>query len=442
MTPLRAVKGMNDVLPDEIGRWQRVESSFARVMGLHGFREVRTPYVEPTPLFVRAIGEATDVVEKEMYSFSHHDEPLTLRPEGTAGAARAYVQAGVHNREPVTRWYYSGAMFRAERPQRGRYRQFYQLGAEVFGDAGPACDAEIIDLLVTFFHGLGIADAEVYVNSLGGAESRAKYREALVRHLEPKKSALGEESQRRLGTTPLRILDSKDPRDQEAVADAPAVTDCLSDDDAKHFAGLQRHLHALGTPFRVDPRLVRGLDYYTRTLFEIKGAKAKLGAGDTLVGGGRYDDMIEQLGGPKVPAIGFAAGVERLLIASELPPGGAVVDAYIAPLGDAAIDAALVLGKDLRRAGVACEVDGRGGSLKSMLRRANALGARLALVVGDQEIAEGVVQLKDLAGHAQERVARERVQSLVAERLLGSLPSSLTLPSAPTNPPPKPSEGT
>ena len=325
MTPLRAVKGMNDVLPDEIGRWQRVESAYARVMALHGFREVRTPYLEPTPLFVRAIGEATDVVEKEMYSFSHHDEPLTLRPEGTAGAARAYVEHGVHNREPITRWFYCGPMFRAERPQRGRYRQFYQLGAEVFGDAGPACDAEIIDLLVTFFHGLGIGDAEVLVNSLGGADARARYKEALVAYLTPKKSALSDESQRRLGTNPLRILDSKDPRDQEAVADAPAITACLSDDDAKHFAGLQRHLNALGTPFRVEPRLVRGLDYYTRTLFEIKGAKAKLGAGDTLVGGGRYDDMVEELGGPKVPAIGFAAGLERLLIASELPDGGAVV---------------------------------------------------------------------------------------------------------------------
>jgi histidyl-tRNA synthetase len=416
-TPLRAVKGMNDVLPDEVGRWQRIEASYARLMSLHGFREVRTPLVEPTPLFVRAIGEATDVVEKEMYSFTHHDEPLTLRPEGTAGAARAYVEHGVHNREPISRWYYAGAMFRAERPQRGRYRQFYQMGAEIFGDPGPACDAEMIDLLVGFFHGLGIADARVTVNSLGGAESRAKYRDALLAHLTPKKGSLGEESQRRLGTNPLRILDSKDPRDREAVAGAPSVTDCLSDADATHFAGLQRRLKALGTPFGVDPRLVRGLDYYTGTLFEIKGASAKLGAGDTLVGGGRYDDMVAELGGPKVPAIGYAAGVERLLIASELPEAGAVVDALVAPLGDAAIDAALVLGKELRGAGVACEVDGRGASMKSMLRRANGLGARLAIILGDQEIAEGVVQLKDLTANAQERVPRDQIASLVAERL-------------------------
>jgi histidyl-tRNA synthetase len=417
MTSLRAVKGMNDVLPDESARWQRIEASYARIMALHGFREVRTPYVEPTPLFVRAIGEATDVVEKEMYSFTHHDEPLTLRPEGTAGAARAYVEHQVHGKEPISRWYYSGAMFRAERPQRGRYRQFYQMGAELFGDPGPACDAEMIDLLVTFFHELGIGDAEVFVNSLGGAESRARYREALVAHLTPKKASLGDESQRRLGTNPLRILDSKDPRDQDAVRDAPAVTECLSEADAKHFAGLQRHLTALGTPFTLAPRLVRGLDYYTGTLFEIKGARAKLGAGDTLVGGGRYDDMIAELGGPKVPAIGFAAGVERLLIASELPSAGPTVAAFVAPLGEAAVDAALALGKDLRRAGVACEVDGRGASMKSMLRRANALGARVAVILGDQEIAEGVVQVKDLAVHAQERVARDQVVAFVAERM-------------------------
>jgi histidyl-tRNA synthetase len=436
MTLLRAVKGMNDVLPDDVGRWQRVESSFARRMALHGFREVRTPYLEPTPLFVRAIGEATDVVEKEMYSFSHHDEPLTLRPEGTAGAARAYVEHGVHNREPITRWFYIGPMFRAERPQRGRYRQFHQLGGEIFGDPGPACDAELIDLLVGFFQHLGISDAEVLVNSLGGADARTRYKDALVAHLTPKKGELSEESQRRLATNPLRILDSKDPRDQAAVADAPAIGEILTGEDAEHFAGLQRHLTALGTPFRVEPRLVRGLDYYTRTLFEIKGAKAKLGAGDTLVGGGRYDGMIEQLGGPKVPAIGFAAGLERLLIASELASSNVVVDAFVAPLGAAQVSEALVLARDLRRVGVACEVDGRGGSMKSMLRRANALGARVALILGEQEVAEKTVQLKDLAGHAQEKVSRERVVTLVAERMLGSVPSSATLPAVSSAPPP------
>jgi histidyl-tRNA synthetase len=435
MTPLRAVKGMNDVLPDEIGRWQRVESSFARRMALHGFREVRTPYLEPTPLFVRAIGEVTDIVEKEMYSFQHRDEPLTLRPEGTAGAARAYVEHGVHNREPVTRWYYMGPMFRAERPQKGRYRQFYQLGAEIFGDPGPACDAEMIDMLVSFLQGIGVNDAEVLVNCLGGAEARVKYRESLVAFLEPKKGSLSEESQRRLGSNPLRILDSKDPRDQEAVAGAPSILESLTEDDAAHFAALQKHLAALGTPFRIDTRLVRGLDYYTRTIFEVKGAKAKLGAGDTLVAGGRYDGMIADLGGPKVPAIGFAAGLERLLIAGELSKGGAVVDAFVAPMGPEQVDTALVLGRDLRRTGVTCEVDARGGSMKSLLRRANALGARVALILGEQELAEKVVMVKDLSGHAQEKVARDRVVGVVAERLLGAPPSSVLLPLSSAEPP-------
>jgi histidyl-tRNA synthetase len=323
-------------------------------------------------------------------------------------------------------------MFRGERPAKGRYRQFYQAGAEIFGDAGPGCDAEMIDLLVSFLGRIGVPDVEVLVNSLGGPQARAKYKDALVAYLTPMKEQLSAESQRRLGTNPLRILDSKDPKDQEAVANAPTITEFLDEGDTKHFAGLQRHLNALGTPFKIEPRLVRGLDYYTRTLFEIKGAKAKLGAGDTLVGGGRYDNMIADLGGPSVPAIGFAAGLERLLIASEMPAAGAVVDAFIAPLGDAAIDAALVLGRDLRRAGVACEVDARGGSLKSQLRRANALGARMALVLGDTELAENVVQLKDLAGHAQEKVARDRVVWVVAERLLGSAPSSLSMPASPS----------
>ncbi len=417
MTPLRAVKGMNDLLPGEMARWHTVEAAFARTMQLAGFREVRTPYLEPTPLFVRAIGEATDVVEKEMYSFTHHDEPLTLRPEGTAGAARAYVQHNVANTEPVSRWYYMGPMFRAERPQRGRYRQFYQAGAEIFGDAGPGCDAEMIDTLVSFLTAIGVPDLEVLVNSLGGPGTREAYKKALLDALAPKRDQLSAESQRRLGTNPLRILDSKDPRDQEAVAAAPALAEFLSEDDRAHFAALESHLKALGTPYRVEPRLVRGLDYYTRTLFEIKGAKEKLGAGDTLVGGGRYDGMIEDLGGPKVPAIGFAAGLERLLIASAEEPAGSVVDSMILAMGPAATETALVLARDLRRAGVSCEAETRGASLKAQIRRANALGARIALIVGDTEIAGGFVEVKDLAARTQAKVPRDQIVRYVADQL-------------------------
>lgn len=420
MSQLRAVKGMNDVLPDEIARWHRVEGAFARAAALYGYREVRTPYVEPTSLFVRAIGEATDVVEKEMYSFVHHDEPLTLRPEGTAGAARAYVEHQVHAKEPVSRWYYVGPMFRGERPAKGRYRQFYQAGAEVFGDPGPGCDAEMIDMLVGFLNAIEVPGVEVLVNSLGGPGARARYKEALVEFLTPRKDRLTADSQRRLGTNPLRILDSKSPDDQAALDGAPTIHDFLDDADRAHFDGLLRQLRALGTPFRVEPKLVRGLDYYTRTLFEIKGAKDKLGAGDTLVGGGRYDGMIADLGGPAVPAIGFAAGLERLLIASELKTEAIIVDAYVSPLGAAALDHALVLGRDLRRAGISTEVDTRGTSLKSQLRRANTLGARAVLIVGDSELADGVVQVKDLAGHTQDRLPRDKVVPIVVDRLMAA----------------------
>ncbi|MDP8999244.1 MAG: histidine--tRNA ligase [Myxococcota bacterium] len=420
MTQLRAVKGMNDVLPDEIGRWHRIERTFARTMSLHGFREVRTPYLEPTPLFVRAVGEATDIVEKEMYSFEHHGEPLTLRPEGTAGAARAYVEHAVHAKERLTRWWYAGPMFRAERPQRGRYRQFYQLGAEVFGDEGPGCDAEVIDLLVRFFQDLQVPGIQVLVNSLGGPEARERYRAALVQYLTPRVAELSPESQRRLHTNPLRVLDSKDERDRAVVRDAPTIQDSLDDGDRSHFEALLKFLDALGTPYIVDARLVRGLDYYTRTLFEIIGAPERLGAGSTLVGGGRYDSMIADLGGPHVPAFGFAAGLERLLIASEFALPANVVDAVVIPLGGAAASAGLGLARDLRREGIRCEVDTRGKSLKSQLRRADALGARVVLILGESELLEGVVQVKDLDAHTEERMPPAQAIRVVVDRCVAA----------------------
>ncbi|MDP9036343.1 MAG: histidine--tRNA ligase [Myxococcota bacterium] len=419
MTTLRAVKGMNDVLPDEIDVWHRVERLYARTMELHGFREVRTPCVEPTSLFVRAIGEVTDVVEKEMYSFEHRGEPLTLRPEGTAGAARAYIEHAVSTKESASRWWYAGPMFRAERPQRGRYRQFYQLGAEVFGEEAPGSDAAMIDMLFGFLSQLGILDLEVVINSIGGQDARTLYRDAVVRHLTPKAGELSPESQRRLTTNPLRILDSKDDRDRKAIEDGPNIHDVLGEEDREHFSRLRAHLDALGTPYSVEPRLVRGLDYYTRTLFEVRGASEKLGSGSTLAGGGRYDSLVADLGGPRVPAVGFAIGLERLLIASSLELRASVVDVLIAPLGQAAISAALVLARPLRSGGIRCEVDTRGTSLKSQLRRANALGASIVVILGDAELAEGVVQVKDLAAHTQERMTAEEAVRVVVGRLTG-----------------------
>ena len=420
MTPLQAVKGMNDVLPEEIGRWHKIERTFARTMSLHGFREVRTPYVEPTQLFTRAVGEGTDIVEKEMYSFEHRGEPLTLRPEGTASAARAYVEHAVHAKEAVTKWWYSGPMFRAERPQRGRYRQFYQLGAEVFGDEGPGCDAEIITLLARMFTNLEIPGVRVLVNSIGGPGARARYREALVAYLTPRAASLSPESQRRLATNPLRILDSKDHGDRAIVRDAPTIHDSLEAGDLAHFDGLRKYLEALGTPYTVEARLVRGLDYYTRTLFEITGADDKLGAGNTLVGGGRYDALVADLGGPQTPAFGFAAGLERLLIASGIEVSPNVVDAFVASVGVAAVPSALVLARDLRREGIRCEVEARGKSLKSQLRRAGSLGARVVLILGESELADGVVTVKDLDAHSEERLPPPQAIRVVVDRCLAA----------------------
>jgi len=423
MTAPRAVKGMNDVLPEEMGRWHRVEQIYARTMSLYGYREVRTPYVESTGLFSRAIGEATDVVEKEMYSFVHHDEPLTLRPEGTAGAARAYIEHNVHATEPVTRWWYGGAMFRAERPQRGRYRQFYQLGAELFGDAGPGCDAEMIDMLVQFLRELRIPDLKVLVNTLGGPRTRALYRDALVQYLTPKIGLLSETSRRRLTTNPLRILDSKNEQDREAVRGAPTLHDFLGEEDIAHFQAVRAQLDKLCTPYTVEDKLVRGLDYYTRTLFEIVGATEKLGAGSTLVGGGRYDFMVADLGGPQVPAIGYAAGLERLVIASELGVTDKVIDALVAPLGAPgclAMMEGVVLARDLRKSGIRCEVDTRGTSLKGQLRRANTLGARMVLILGEDELAQGTVQVKDLDAHTQEAMPRDQAIRNVVDRLMAA----------------------
>jgi histidyl-tRNA synthetase len=417
---LRAVKGMNDILPDEIGRWHRLERTFRATVELYRYEEVRPPLVEPTALFVRQIGEVTDIVEKEMYSFTHHGDDLTLRPEGTAGVARAYVEHNVHAKEPVSRWYYLGPMFRGERPAKGRYRQFYQAGCEVFGDPGPAIDAEMIDMLVKLMAELGIPKVSAHVNTLGAAGTRARYRDALVAYLTPHRSALGDDSQRRLEKNPLRILDSKDPKDTEIIAGAPSILDVLEDDDRAHFDGLCRYLDKLRTPYVVDPRLVRGFDYYTRTLFELRAEGAELGSQSAVGGGGRYDRMVKELGGPDVPGIGFALGLERLLLAMPAGTGPARKWVLLAPMGDPATAEALAIARSLRGYGVAADVDGRGSSLRSMLRRANTSGATYCVVLGDAELAQGTVQVKDLAAHTQEDLSRTDVARILADRIRSS----------------------
>ena len=400
MDLLRAVRGMNDILPEEGVRWQRLEAAFRRHAELHGYAEVRTPLLEHTALFRRQVGETTDIVEKEMYSFERHGDDLTVRPEGTAGAARAYVEHQVATREPVTRWYYLGPMFRGERPAKGRYRQFYQAGCEIYGDPGPLADAEIIDLCCGLFRDLGVGEVVVHVNSLGSGSTRERYRDALLAHFAPRRDTLSEDSQRRLEKNPLRILDSKDPKDREASQGAPSILDVLDEADRAHFDGLRRYLDALAVPYVVDPTLVRGLDYYTRTLFEVKAKTADLGAQNAICGGGRYDNMVKSLGGPDVPAIGFAMGLERILLAMPEVPASPPRTVALLPLTPRGGEEALRMARDLRALGVRCEVDGRGGKLKAMLSRAERKGAALCVLLGE-EIERGVVAVKDLAARSQ-----------------------------------------
>ncbi|UJR80993.1 Histidyl-tRNA synthetase [Sandaracinus amylolyticus] len=418
MSTLRAVKGMNDVLPEAIARWHRVERAFREISTRYGYTEVRTPIVEPTQLFVRSIGETTDIVEKEMYTFvDKGDDMLTLRPEGTASAVRAYVEHAVNGREPISKWSYVGPMFRRERPARGRYRQFWQAGVECFGDAGPFVDAEMIDMVVTMLASLGVQDLEVLVNSLGSGETRAKYKDALTAYLSPHRDRLSEDSQRRLGTNPLRILDSKSEGDKEICAGAPSLLEFLDDADRTHFEELQKSLDALGTRYRVEPKLVRGLDYYSRTLFEVQGRGGELGAQNTICGGGRYDGLVKELGGPDVPSIGFAAGIERILLVMGGEDRAPTIDVAVA-VADAAlrVDASVLL-RDLRAAGLVADGDLRGQSLKSQLRRADKLGAKVVLVLGPAETERGVVQMKDLAAHSSNEVPRAEVVARVRDRV-------------------------
>ncbi len=424
----RAVKGMNDILPEEARRFQRVERIFRETVETYGFRELRTPLVEDLGLFHKSTGETSEVVQKQMFLLERDKETLALRPEGTPSAARVYISNKMHAREPVTKWFYIGPMFRAERPQRGRYRQFHQAGCELYGDAGPYCDAEMIDMLYRMSVKLGLKDVSVQLNTLGGPEARSNYRERLVEYFQPKVAELSEHAQERLLDNPLRILDSKDPRDQAASADAPILLDSLTQEDTEHFTLLKASLDQLGTPYQIDPRLVRGLDYYTRTCFEVVATSGSIGSQSAILGGGRYDGMLEGLGGQATPAIGFAMGLERILLALEEQADPEPELCFIAPMGADATLAALKLAQELRQQAVAVELDSRGGSLKSMLRRADNMGSRVCVVLGKDELAKGIAQLKDLTGHTQFEVSLNEITTKVLE--LFAAPAT---PSAPAD---------
>lgn len=406
---LRAVRGFNDILPPASGHWQFVEQVASEELAQAGYGEVRLPVIEATVLFARSIGVSTDIVEKEMYTFEDRNgDSLSLRPEGTAGCVRAGINHGLFNGSQQRLWY-RGPMFRHERPQKGRYRQFHQIGAEAFGIAGPEAEAELIAVAARLWARLGLDRVRLTLNSLGGTGDRARYRDALVDYLERHEAALDEDSRRRLKSNPLRILDSKVDATREILADAPRITDYLEVESRAHFAGLCKRLDALGIAYDLDPFLVRGLDYYTGTVFEW--TTDALGSQDAVCSGGRYDGLVEQLGGRPTPAVGWALGLERLILLAETRgnlPEPPQPHAYFVALGEDAECRALVLSERLRAdlPWLRLTLNAGAGSMKAQLRRANRLGAGLALILGEEELGEGKVTLKFLRRDAeQETVA-------------------------------------
>ncbi len=398
---ITGIKGMNDILPGEVETWQFLEETARKVFRVYGFAEIRVPVVEKTELFCRSIGETTDIVEKEMYTFTDKGgNSLTLRPEGTAPVMRAYIEHKLHAQDPVARIYYLGPMFRYERPQKGRYRQFHQIGAELIGLDDPRSDAQVLAMLTHYFEAVGISDVQLQINSLGCPECRPGYREALVAFLESRLADLCEDCRRRWQTNPLRVLDCKVPGCREATAGAPSVLDHLCAGCSDHFGRVQGHLGDLGTPFAINARMVRGLDYYTRTTFEM--VTGSLGAQNAVAAGGRYDGLISDLGGPALPGIGFAMGVERLVLLKGAPSNPPRIDCFLAALGAEAERQAFVLMNRLQRAGLQVEADFEGKSLKAQLRRAGKLGARFAAILGESELAAGQIQLRDMDSGSQE----------------------------------------
>src|SRR6266567_1511293 len=424
--PVRAVKGTRDLLPPETALWQHVEDEARSVFHAYNYREVRTPIIERTELFRRSVGADTDIVTKEMYTFEDRGhESLTLRPEATASVVRAYIEHGLFNQGGVHKLYYMGPMFRRERPQKGRYRQFYQIGAEVLGSDHPAIDAEVIEMLLLFLERVGLRSFTLLLNSVGDSKCRPEYIKALRRALESVKSTMCPDCQRRAETNPLRVLDCKVEADQPVIAKLPSILDHLCPECRQHFDRVLGELKQRRIPYEITPRLVRGLDYYTRTTFEI--TSGALGAQNALLGGGRYDGLSEMIGGPPAPGIGFSIGEDRLVLAVEEAARGkeastreskdAPLAAYVAWLGDAALGPASELARQLRREGLAVEIGYEPTKLKKSMGVASKLGARFAIIIGDGELASGRYQVKDMTAGQQEEVEPARTASYLKNRI-------------------------
>lgn len=407
-----APRGTKDILPDTVGDWNYVEGEIRELCRRFGYSEIRTPIFEHTELFQRGIGEGTDVVDKEMYTFTDRGErSITLRPENTASAVRAYLQNKLYAQSNLVKLFYIGSMFRYDRPQAGRMREFHQFGVEALGEANPAVDAEVILLAMNLLEGLGLKDLELSINSVGCPKCRSKYRTMLQDFFRDKLEDLCEDCRSRFERSPLRILDCKKDSDKLYMADAPKITDCLCEECADHFAKLKELLTSAGISFTHDPRLVRGLDYYTKTAFEIK--YPHLGAQSAVAGGGRYDGLIEEMGGNPTPAVGFATGLERLLLALEsqnlLPEKNRSVDAYVVALGEKAQAEGFKLLNSLRQQGLSAAMDFAGRSMKAQMKQANKLGAKYSVILGEDEIAEGVVMLRSMEDSSQAKVPMNQV---------------------------------
>ena len=422
---ITSIKGFADILPGEVETWQAVEAQARQVFSAYNFAEIRIPILEKTELFSRSIGETTDIVEKEMYTFVDRDAraaenaegtKLTLRPEGTAGVVRAYVEAEMYKVEPVRKLYYLGPMFRRERPQKGRMRQFHQIGAEALGRGDPYIDAEILLLLHDFFQALALTEPSLQINSLGCADCRPQYRARLLAFLKEREAALCGNCQRRIDRNPLRALDCKEPGCIEATQDAPSIVDHLCAACREHFEIVQRLLYETHVDYSINPRMVRGLDYYCRTTFEW--TTKRLGSQSAVAAGGRYDGLVQQLGGPPIPGVGFAMGVERLTMLLRLQErsddGGPAV--YFAWIGAKARDWAFPVANRLRRQGIGVEIEAESRSLKSQMRRADKLKARSVVILGDEEFAKGQAVLRDMISKQQQEIPFDKLEAALTAR--------------------------
>ena len=422
---ITSIKGFADILPGEVETWQAVEAQARQVFSAYNFAEIRIPILEKTELFSRSIGETTDIVEKEMYTIVDRDAraaenaegtKLTLRPEGTAGVVRAYVEAEMYKVEPVRKLYYLGPMFRRERPQKGRMRQFHQIGAEALGRGDPYIDAEILLLLHDFFQALALTEPSLQINSLGCADCRPQYRARLLAFLKEREAALCGNCQRRIDRNPLRALDCKEPGCIEATQDAPSIVDHLCAACREHFEIVQRLLYDTHVDYSINPRMVRGLDYYCRTTFEW--TTKRLGSQSAVAAGGRYDGLVQQLGGPPIPGVGFAMGVERLTMLLRLQErsdnGGPAV--YFAWIGAEARDWAFPVAHRLRRQGIGVEIEAESRSLKSQMRRADKLKARSVVILGDEEFAKGQAVLRDMISKQQQEIPFDKLEAALTAR--------------------------